>query len=181
MPSLCRLIEASGPATLAAAAPEVRESDAGALLTDYWESPGALTTHEFFARAVLELYAATLPDGIDCPWCLLAPQAGCLISQGDGQALQLVCALCFRRRSWRRTQCAFCEESSETKLPGYSTPDLEHLRVTACDSCKGYLVVIDLAGDIAAIPEVDELAALPLDLWAAQTGYRKLQPNLAGV
>ena len=35
--------------------------------------------------------------------------------------------------------------------------------------------------DPAAIPEVDELAGLPLDLWAVENGYHKLQPNLAGV
>jgi formate dehydrogenase maturation protein FdhE len=40
---------------------------------------------------------------------------------------------------------------------------------------------VDAKRDPAAIPEVDELAALPLDLWAAEQGYRKLQSNLAGV
>jgi len=55
------------------------------------------------------------------------------------------------------------------------------MRLLACESCKGYLLIVDLDRDVAAIPEVDELAALPLDLWAVQNGYHKLQPNLAGV
>jgi len=29
--------------------------------------------------------------------------------------------------------------------------------------------------------EVDELTALPLDVWARERGYEKLQPNLAGI
>jgi FdhE protein len=53
--------------------------------------------------------------------------------------------------------------------------------VLACETCKAYLLVVDLSRDPAAIPEVDELAGLSLDIWAAENGYRKLQPNLAGV
>ena len=44
-----------------------------------------------------------------------------------------------------------------------------------------YLQLVDLGRDPEAIPEVDELAGLPLDLWAQERGYRKLCPNLAGV
>ena len=54
-------------------------------------------------------------------------------------------------------------------------------RQESCETCKGYLHVVDLERDPAAIPEVDELAGLPLDLWAVENGYHKLQPNLAGV
>jgi formate dehydrogenase maturation protein FdhE len=35
--------------------------------------------------------------------------------------------------------------------------------------------------DGLAVPIVDELAAVSLDLWAADNGYQKLTPNLAGV
>jgi formate dehydrogenase maturation protein FdhE len=40
---------------------------------------------------------------------------------------------------------------------------------------------MDLSLDLSAIPEVDELAGLPLDLWAQEQGYRKVQPNLTGI
>ena len=33
----------------------------------------------------------------------------------------------------------------------------------------------------SAVPEVDELASVVLDLWAAEHGYTKLQPNLFGM
>jgi len=32
-----------------------------------------------------------------------------------------------------------------------------------------------------AVPEVDELASVSLDLWAAEKGYNKLQVNLLGL
>jgi FdhE protein len=55
-----------------------------------------------------------------------------------------------------------------------------HIRVQACESCKRYLLNIDLAADPAAVPEVDELSALPLDLYAREHGFSKIIPNLMG-
>jgi FdhE protein len=59
-------------------------------------------------------------------------------------------------------------------------PVFPHVRVDACDSCHRYLLSIDLAADPAAVPIVDELAALPLDLYARERGYSKIIPNLMG-
>jgi formate dehydrogenase maturation protein FdhE len=129
----------------------------------------------------MQLYASTLPDGLDCPWCLQMPQAGCLTTMGDGQAYHLVCALCFRHRSFTRAKCPGCGETEEAKLVTYASPDFDHLKLKACDSCMGYLLAVDREKDIDAIPEVDELAGLPLDLWAVEKDYHKLQPNIAGV
>jgi FdhE protein len=55
-----------------------------------------------------------------------------------------------------------------------------HVRIEACDSCRRYLLSIDLAADPAAIPEVDEVAALPLDLYARERGFSKIIPNVMG-
>ncbi|MFQ5790858.1 MAG: hypothetical protein ACE5JI_10325 [Acidobacteriota bacterium] len=38
-----------------------------------------------------------------------------------------------------------------------------------------------LSKDPEAVPDVDEVAALPLDVWAREQGFRKLHPNLAGI
>jgi formate dehydrogenase maturation protein FdhE len=37
---------------------------------------------------------------------------------------------------------------------------------------------VDLTRDGNAVPEVDEIAALPLDLWAIEKGYQKMTGNL---
>ncbi len=50
----------------------------------------------------------------------------------------------------------------------------------ACDTCKFYLRTVDLTKDGHAIPLVDDLAAIPLSLWAHERGYARLQPNLLG-
>jgi len=55
-----------------------------------------------------------------------------------------------------------------------------HLRVDACATCERYVIEVDLGRDPLAVPEVDELAAIPLDLYAGERGLSKITPNLMG-
>jgi FdhE protein len=55
------------------------------------------------------------------------------------------------------------------------------VRIEACDSCQRYIKSIDLTVDGLAIPEVDDLLSLSMDLWATDQGYERLEPSLAGV
>jgi FdhE protein len=179
--SLVELAGHTGPSALADAGRALRTEDLEAHLTAHWEAPGRVDGGELFARALLQLYTSGLPDGLDCAWCPGPPLAGCLVTQGDGQALQLVCALCFRRRPALRDRCPSCGEREERLLVTYSAGDYPHLRLRACDSCKNYLLLVDLENDLGAVPEVDEIAGLPLALWAAEAGYRKMQTNIVGI
>jgi FdhE protein len=52
--------------------------------------------------------------------------------------------------------------------------------VDACDACRRYMLAVDLRKDAAAVPLVDELAAIPLDLFAKERGLTKVVPNLMG-
>jgi formate dehydrogenase maturation protein FdhE len=180
-PALLELICRCAPPLLAQAARELDPSQFEKVLSEYWDAPGTFSPNQFFARAVLQPRAANLPDGFDCPWCRKAPQVGCLRPQGDGLAFQIVCGLCLRAQSFPRSRCVGCNESSEQKLSTLTTPEFPHLRMQTCDSCMAYLLIVDLSRDAMAIPEVDELAGLPLDLWAVEHGYHKLQPNMAGI
>jgi formate dehydrogenase maturation protein FdhE len=59
-------------------------------------------------------------------------------------------------------------------------PVFPHLRIAGCTTCRRYLIEVDMARDARAVPEVDELIALPLDLYAADQGMKKVTPNLMG-
>ena len=59
-------------------------------------------------------------------------------------------------------------------------PLFPHLRIDACAACQRYLIDVDLGRDARAVPEVDELAAIPLALYAADQGLTKITPNLMG-
>jgi formate dehydrogenase maturation protein FdhE len=92
-----------------------------------------------------------------------------------------MCSRC--RHVWNHTGsvCASCGEAEGAKRTLYGEPDeLPHLRVDACSTCRRYLIDVDLRRDPQAVPEVDELAALPLDLYAAEHGLTKITPNLMG-
>ncbi len=39
---------------------------------------------------------------------------------------------------------------------------------------------IDLDLERSALPEVDDLASRPMDLWAVGEGYRRIEPGWAG-
>jgi formate dehydrogenase maturation protein FdhE len=63
----------------------------------------------------------------------------------------------------------------------YSAEEFSHVRVEACDTCRYYIKTVNLTKDGRAVPVVDELATIPLNLWATEHGYVKLQNNLLGI
>jgi FdhE protein len=100
--------------------------------------------------------------------------------EGDGGKRFLLCSFCNREWEFRRIYCSTCGEEAEEKLPVYVAEQFPHVRVEACETCKFYLLTIDLTKDGNAVPLVDDLAAIPLTLWAHEHGYSRLQPNLLG-
>jgi FdhE protein len=120
----------------------------------------------------------------------------------------LLCARCQSSWGYARMTCPGCGEDSSSRLPIFSEEGTSsgergsvvrglegrlgdhhaaedksvfpHIRIEACDTCRRYLLSIDLAADPTAVPVVDELAALPLDLYARERGFSKIIPNLMG-
>jgi FdhE protein len=145
--------------------------------------------HAFFARVLLQADAAArarrspAATGVQprCPFCAEKPVAAVLRPEGDGGKRFLLCGLCFTEWEYRRLLCPNCGEEDKDKLPVYTAEEFPHIRVESCDTCRVYLKAIDLTRNGRAVPEVDELASVVLDLWAAEHGYTKLQPNLFGM
>lgn len=138
-----------------------------------------------------------------CPRCGGPPQLSCLASSGESLVSgprSLLCARCGWSWSCSRSVCPACGEREDARLSVYAErlegpvvpgngsgdghadrrPVFPHLRIAGCTTCKRYLIEVDLARDSRAVPEVDELAALPLDLYAADEGLTKVTPNLMG-
>jgi formate dehydrogenase accessory protein FdhE len=115
-----------------------------------------------------------------CPLCGGKPIVGVLRSEGDGAKKSLICMLCAHEWNFRRIYCPACGEEREPQMAFYSAPEIAHVRVDVCDTCHTYLKSIDLTKTGLAVPVVDELATIPLDLWAREHGYDKLQINLLG-
>lgn len=115
-----------------------------------------------------------------CPFCGSKPIVGVLRSQGDGAKKSLICMLCAHEWAFRRIYCPACGEEREPQLAYYSAPEIAHVRVDVCNTCHTYLKSVDLTKTGLAVAVVDELATIPLDLWAREHGYDKLQMNLLG-
>jgi hypothetical protein len=160
------------------------------------EDPGAVSSggedsaESLLAWIFLQPYAEYLADHREletldgtpstCPLCGGKPIVGVLRSEGDGAKKSLICMLCAYEWNFRRIYCPACGEEREPQMAFYSAPEIAHVRVDVCDTCHTYLKSIDLTKTGLAVPVVDELATIPLDLWAREHGYEKLQINLLG-
>jgi len=148
------------------------------------------TAADFLARAMLQPYAdfvcgAMLPPAqlmtvSRCPRCNALPLLGVLRPEGDGGKRYLLCGFCGLEWEFRRILCAKCGEEQEAKLPIYVAEQFPHVRMECCETCRHFLRTIDLTKDGHAVPLVDDLAALPLSLWAEEHGYRRILGNLLG-
>ncbi|HUC53973.1 MAG TPA: formate dehydrogenase accessory protein FdhE [Candidatus Cybelea sp.] len=192
------MIEQHAPPALANSAHQMSllSSDSWiASLEAYWQHGGKYDQQvgafaQFLPRAFLQPYAeyraAQLPRAPMvitirvCPLCGARPVSGVLRVEGEGGKRFLLCSFCSEEWEFRRIHCPTCGEQAEAKLPVYIAEQLPHIRVEACDTCKFYLTTVDLTKDGHAIPLVDDLAAIPLTLWAHEHGYSRLQPNLLG-
>jgi hypothetical protein len=138
-------------------------------------------------------------DGL-CPCCGGLPQLSYLESSGESLVSgrrSLLCARCGWSWSCSRSTCPACGQSDDARLVVHAEawtgpvssngmrdrdeePVFPQLRIAGCATCRRYLIEIDTERDGRAVPEVDELAALPLDLYAADQGLTKVTPNLMG-
>lgn len=194
--------EESGPEPLRKAARELCDVGEGLqlqLLNSFWNAAsGALPPgpNDFFARGFLQPYAEFMrlrsasgptsfstsnlhgPTAFGCPFCERKPGLGVLRPLGDGGQRSLICSFCLGEWEFRRILCPGCGEENHAKLPVYTAEELKHVRVEACDRCRSYIKTVDMTKSGRAEPVVDEMASIPLDLWAAKQGYTKLHVNL---
>ena len=192
------LVEQNAPNALAAAAREIAAMPSDSwmtLLSSYWDLGGRFDQQigafaQFLPRAFLQAYAAYVAGHTAVPPVLATPRVcplcggralfGVLRIEGDGGKRCMVCSFCAYEWEFRRILCPTCGEEEEKKLPVYVAEQFPHIRVEACETCKFFVRTIDLTKDGNAVPVVDDLAAIPLTLWAHEHGYSRLQPNLLG-
>ena len=93
----------------------------------------------------------------------------------------LGCSLCGLEWLFERILCPSCFEEDPHKLPAFRDESHPAVRIEACETCRRYVKSIDLTVDARALPEVDDLVSLGLDLWAAREGFTRIEPGLAGL
>jgi FdhE protein len=188
---------AAGPSSLAAAAPRRLTDGSPIAFASAWLAgePQA-PVDEYLARAaagpVLEALGPRAGEACpgrvsdrDCPRCGGRPQVSYLTESNEALVSgprMLLCARCSGSWVHPRMTCPGCGEQTTNKLPIFAdTERVPHLRADACETCRRYLITVDLRKDAEAVPVVDELTALPLDLYAQEHGFAKIVPNLMAI
>ena len=158
----------------------------------FWEG-GPETREDYLSRAMLRPYVETLraanraPSRVHrqghCPFCggspfVAARREG---SEQEGARRMLVCSLCGGEWLLGRIVCPSCFEEDPRKLPIFQSDRYPAVRIETCDTCHRYVKSIDLSLDARPIPEVDDVASISMDLWAAEEGYTRIHPGWAGV
>ena len=161
---------------------------------------------EFFPRAFVQPLAEALAAGIDsrfsadraevddgagagdgraraaCPRCGADPLAAVLRDEPEIRGRRtLLCSLCLTEWPFPRTRCPACGEERAEKRPHHVAESWPHVRLEECGTCRTYVKAIDLREAGLAVPVVDELASVELDLWAGEQGLVKLRRNLLGM
>ena len=197
MPSVIDVTVASGPAILRDGVLKVLcTADLSEIVRGWLDQKPLNPFETYLARAsaspLLEATKFPSPSGggqgggssHTCPSCGGLPQLSYFAVSGEALVTgprYLLCSHCANAWVFSRMTCANCGESDGGKLPIFQDSDqLTHIRIDGCRSCGKYLLTFDLRRDPKAVPIVDELAALPLDLYARDQGLTKITPNLMG-
>jgi len=195
-------LERAAPAPLALAVHALRDerTDWPRLMREYLTQTDPASAHgddvakAFVVEAVLQPYAEAAaldrretlgrhPNGLGaltphCPICSGSPCVGILREEGQGAKRTLLCARCLTEWEYLRVVCPSCGEERFDALPVYTAETIPYVRIDACDTCRTYLKTIDLTRNGLAVPLVDDIASVALDLWAVEQGYRRLRANL---
>lgn len=197
LPGLLRSVESSGPTALAEEAQALThagDEEVGRMILEEWRAPSG---SQFFAKALVQPYARWLAESgghpFDrelergagrCPFCGGRAQVSQLRTRepsAESGGRELLCATCLSVWPFGRVLCANCGEERPAMLGYFHTPAYDHVRIEACDTCKHYIKGVDLTRLGLAVPLVDEVAAAPLDVWAHEHGYTKMELNLVGL
>lgn len=149
-------------------------------------------------------------DDMHCPTCGGLPQVTYFAASPEDLVTArryLACSRCATVWPFARLTCASCGETENDArkvygeigtsqaeiseniikargagktLPNLPIAQFPHMRVDGCTTCSRYLLCLDLERDPRAVPLVDEIAAIPLSLYAAERGLSKIVPNLMG-
>ncbi|WP_460032929.1 formate dehydrogenase accessory protein FdhE [Megalodesulfovibrio paquesii] len=113
-----------------------------------------------------------------CPVCGSLPLIVCL-QEGQGTR-RLSCSFCRTFYRAHRQGCLLCGEDRAEKLGVLASGEMSAYRVEYCRTCSGYLKGMD-AGlrEEVFLPVLDDLESLPMDMLAAQAGFRR--PTISGL
>ncbi len=134
----------------------------------------AAASQVHFARQATRLDAKSLVpvgDGA-CPSCGGPPVASLVVGwAGAHNSRFCVCSLCATQWNYVRIKCTLC---GSTKGISYQHVESDKMvRAETCDSCHGYVKILQQIQNPALDPVADDVVSLALDLLVRELGYRR--------
>ena len=151
-------------------------------LADHLFIAAALQVH--FARQAARLEAERLVavgDGV-CPACGAPPVASLVVGwPGAENSRFCTCSLCSTLWNYVRVKCTLCGSTKGITYRQVEGSD-GNIRAETCDSCRGYVKILQQHQHPALDPVADDVASLALDLLVRELGYRRgaVNPFLLG-
>ncbi len=144
----------------------------------------AAALHVRFARAAAGLDVKRLRPVATgaCPACGGPPVASMVVGwPGAHGARYCVCALCATLWNYVRIRCTLCGGTKGIAYHGIEG-DAGSLKAETCDSCRGYVKILQQHEDPRLEPVADDVASLGLDLLVRAAGFRRgaVNPFLLG-
>ncbi|WP_291323251.1 formate dehydrogenase accessory protein FdhE [Desulfonatronospira sp.] len=111
-----------------------------------------------------------------CPVCGSLPYIAELREKQGFRYLH--CSFCHTAYRFKRMACPYCADEKSDSFEYFQTREIPGFRVDVCTSCNMYIKTMDFREmDKKALPPVDDLESLPLDIKAKEEGY--LRPTLS--
>jgi FdhE protein len=106
-----------------------------------------------------------------CPICGSRPDFAELRGEDVTSLRFLYCVLCGFTWQFRRVGCPFCGCIDHKQLRTLLQEGDERCYLEVCEQCRGYIKTVDNRTHFGLIPEIEAMAASPLDLVARDRGY----------
>ena len=116
-----------------------------------------------------------------CPVCGFKPSVSFIMDSEEGEGVRFLrCSLCLTDWIYVRTKCVNCGNVEDDKMDYFVEKSMEYIQVQVCQKCKHYIKIVDLRKDGLAVPDLEDVASVALDLWAEERDYTKIEKNLFG-
>ena len=111
-----------------------------------------------------------------CPVCGSLPYIAELREKQGFRYLH--CNFCHTAYRFKRMACPYCAVEKSDSFEYFHTREIPGFRVDLCTSCNMYIKTMDFREmDKKALPPLDDLESLPLDIKAKEEGY--IRPTLS--
>lgn len=151
-------------------------------LADHLFVAAALQVH--FARQAAHLNGKDLVpvgNGV-CPACGAPPVASMIVGwSGSNNTRFCACSLCTTQWNYVRIKCTLCGSTEAISYKHVEDGD-RLVRAETCESCRGYVKILQHLENPALEPMADDAAGLALDMLVREMGYRRgaVNPFLMG-